>query len=298
MKNNTPPLPPKKGILLSGGSGTRLYPMTLATSKQLLPVYDKPMIYYPLTTLILSGIREIMIITTPADLPQFQRLLGTGEQFGVEFTYKTQASPDGIAQAFLIAEEWLNGAGCALALGDNLIFADHLSALLRQASARVHGATVFAYQVRDPERYGVVTFDKTGKALDIIEKPERPASHWAVTGLYFYDHRVCEMAHKVKPSPRGELEITDLNHLYLEEGSLQVDLLGRGCAWLDAGVPDSLMQAGNFVQTIQSRQGLLVGSPCEAAYHMGFITAEQLKETALKMGKTELAKTLLGLINV
>lgn len=297
MTSSSPQRARKKGILLSGGTGTRLHPMTLATSKQLLPVYDKPMIYYPLSTLLLAGIKEIMIITTPHDLPQFQRLLGTGEQFGVEFTYKTQANPDGIAQAFLIAEEWLDGAGCALALGDNLIFANHLSQMLQQAAQREEGATVFAYQVRDPERYGVVSFDETGKALDIIEKPENPVSHWAVTGLYFYDHRVCEMAHKVTPSARGELEITDLNRLYLEEGSLQVDLLGRGCAWLDAGMPDSLMQAGSFVQTIQSRQGLLVGSPCEAAYRMGFITAEQLKETALKMKKTELGKTLLHLIS-
>lgn len=284
-----------KGILLSGGSGTRLYPMTLAASKQLLPVYDKPMIYYPLSTLILAGIKEIMIITTPDDLPQFKRLLGDGSEFGVSFTYRIQASPDGIAQAFLIAEDWLAGSSCALILGDNLIFADRLSIMLRAAARRDYGATVFAYQVKDPERYGVVTFDETGHAMDIVEKPENPHSNWAVTGLYFYDHRVCQMAREVRPSPRGELEITDLNRLYLEEGSLHVDHLGRGCAWLDAGTPDGLMQAGCFVQTIQSRQGLLVGSPTEAAWRMGFIDQEQLQKSAKAMHKTELGRILLSL---
>ncbi|GBR24064.1 glucose-1-phosphate thymidylyltransferase [Kozakia baliensis NRIC 0488] len=284
-----------KGILLAGGSGTRLHPMTLASSKQLLPVYDKPMIYYPLTTLMLAGIQDILIITTPHDMPQFQRLLGDGSQFGVTFTYREQPSPDGLAQAFLIGEDWIDGAPCALALGDNLIFADHLSVLLRAAAARPEGATVFAYQVRDPERYGVVSFDENGRALDIVEKPEKPESHWAVTGLYFYDHRVTELAKKVKPSSRGELEITDLNRLYLEEGTLQVDRLGRGCAWLDAGVPDSLMQAGSFVQTIQSRQGMLVGSPTEVAYRMGYIDKGQLCEQARKMHKTELGRMLMEL---
>ncbi|QDH15999.1 glucose-1-phosphate thymidylyltransferase RfbA [Oecophyllibacter saccharovorans] len=282
-----------KGILLSGGSGTRLHPMTLATSKQLLPVYDKPMIYYPLSTLILAGIRDIMIITTPHDQEQFKRLLGDGSQFGVTFTYRSQPNPDGIAQAFLIGEDWLDGAPCALALGDNLIFADHLPLMLREAALREKGATVFAYQVRDPERYGVVTFDEKGQALDITEKPADPASNWAVTGLYFYDHRVCDMARQVRPSARGELEITDLNQMYLDEGTLQVDLLGRGCAWLDAGMPDSLMQAGTFVQAIQSRQGLLVGSPAEAAFRMGFIDAEQLRAHGRKMSKTELGRMLL-----
>ncbi|WP_202405385.1 glucose-1-phosphate thymidylyltransferase RfbA [Saccharibacter sp. 17.LH.SD] len=286
-------MPQTKGILLSGGSGTRLHPMTLAASKQLLPVYDKPMIFYPLSTLILAGIRDIMIITTPHDLPQFQRLLGDGKTFGVQFTYRAQPSPDGIAQAFLIAEDWLAGSPCALALGDNLIFADRLEFMLFNATRRQLGATVFAYQVRDPERYGVVTFDETGRALDIIEKPKNPESNWAVTGLYFYDHRVCEMAHKVKPSARGELEITDLNHLYLEEGTLQVDHLDRGCAWLDAGTPDSLMQAGTFVQAIQSRQGLLVGSPTEAAFRMGFISVDQLRERGESMHKTALGQMLI-----
>lgn len=286
---------PMKGILLAGGSGTRLHPMTLATSKQLLPVYDKPMIYYPLTTLMLAGIRDIMIISTPHDLPQFKRLLGDGSQFGVRFEYREQPSPDGLAQAFLIAEDWIDGAPCALALGDNLIFADHLSVLLRAAAARPEGATVFAYQVRDPERYGVVSFDESGRAQRIIEKPSEPESTWAVTGLYFYDHRVVEFAKKVKPSPRGELEITDLNQMYLEEGSLQVDRLGRGCAWLDAGMPDSLMQAGLFVQTIQSRQGMLVGSPTEVAYRMGFIDRDQLIVQGNAKKKTELGRMLLEL---
>jgi glucose-1-phosphate thymidylyltransferase len=281
-----------KGILLAGGSGTRLHPMTLAASKQLLPVYDKPMVYYPLTTLMLADIREIMLISTPADLPQFKRLLGDGSRFGVKFTYAEQAKPDGIAQAFLIAKEWLAGEACALALGDNIIHGEHLSTLLRAASARPEGATVFAYQVRDPERYGVVSFDEAGHALEIVEKPAVPKSNWAVTGLYFYDHRVTQMAEAIKPSPRGELEITDLNKLYLEEGTLHVERLGRGAAWLDAGMPDSLMQAATFVQTIQSRQGMLVGSPEEVAYRRGFIGVDQLREQAKALGKTELGRFL------
>jgi len=295
--NAVTPSKPMKGILLAGGSGTRLHPMTLATSKQLLPVYDKPMIYYPLTTLMLAGIQDIMIISTPHDLPQFKRLLGDGSQFGVRFEYREQPSPDGLAQAFLIAEDWIDGSPCALALGDNLIFADHLGVLLRAAAARPEGATVFAYQVRDPERYGVVSFDESGRALGIVEKPIEPESNWAVTGLYFYDHRVVEFAKKVKPSPRGELEITDLNQMYLEEGTLQVDRLGRGCAWLDAGMPDSLMQAGLFVQTIQSRQGMLVGSPTEVAYRMGFIDREQLMAQGKAKAKTDLGRMLLELAN-
>ncbi|MGO3516970.1 glucose-1-phosphate thymidylyltransferase RfbA [Acetobacter cibinongensis] len=282
-----------KGILLAGGSGTRLYPMTLAASKQLLPVYDKPMVYYPLSTLMLAGIRDIMIISTPADIPQFKRLLGDGSQFGVKFEYRAQPSPDGIPQAFLIAEDWLDNAPCALALGDNLIFADHLSAALRSAALRPVGATVFAYQVRDPERYGVVTFDSTGRALSVVEKPVDPPSNWAITGLYFYDNRVLEFAKRVKPSARGELEITDLNRFYLEEGTLHVDRLGRGCAWLDAGIPDSLMEAGQFVHTIQARQGMLVGSPAEVAFRMGYITADQLRAHAQRMIKTELGRLLM-----
>lgn len=286
---------PMKGILLAGGSGTRLHPMTLAASKQLLPVYDKPMIYYPLSTLMLAGIRDIMIVSTPDDLPQFRRLLGDGSKFGVEFSYRVQPTPDGIVQAFLIADDWLQGAPCALALGDNLVFADHLGISLRNAAARAEGATVFAYQVRDPERYGVVTFDETGRALEVVEKPANPPSNWAVIGLYFYDSRVSEFAHQIKPSPRGELEITDLNRIYLEEGSLQVERLGRGCAWLDAGMPDSLMQAGTFVQTIQSRQGMLVGSPEEVAFRMGFIDAQALRSQAHGLKKTELGRLLLEL---
>ena len=284
-----------KGILLAGGSGTRLHPITLAASKQLLPVYDKPMIYYPLSTLMLAGIRDIMIISTPADLPQFERLLGDGSRLGVRFEYRVQPSPDGIVQAFLIAGDWLGRNPCALALGDNLIFADHLGVLLRAASARPEGATVFAYQVRDPERYGVVSFDESGRALEVVEKPANPQSNWAITGLYFYDNRVLEMARRIKPSARGELEITDLNRLYLEEGSLHVDRLGRGCAWLDAGMPDSLMQAGTFVQTIQSRQGMLVGCPEEVAFRMGFIDAHSLRDQARKLSKTELGRLLLEL---
>jgi glucose-1-phosphate thymidylyltransferase len=281
-----------KGILLAGGSGTRLHPITLAASKQLLPVYDKPMVYYPLTTLMLAGIREIMLISTPADLPQFKRLLGDGSRFGVQFTYAEQAKPDGIAQAFLIAKEWLAGEACALALGDNIIHGEHLSVLLRAAASRPEGATVFAYQVRDPERYGVVSFDEAGHALEIVEKPTTPKSNWAVTGLYFYDKRVTEFAEAIRPSPRGELEITDINKLYLEEGTLHVERLGRGAAWLDAGMPDSLMQAATFVQTIQSRQGMLVGSPEEVAFRRGFIDADQLRAQAKLLGKTELGRFL------
>ena len=281
-----------KGILLAGGSGTRLHPITLAASKQLLPVYDKPMVYYPLSTLMLAGIRDIMIISTPADLPQFKRLLGDGSRLGVQFTFAEQPSPDGIAQAFLIARDWLAGEACALALGDNLIHGEHLSVLLRAAVARPEGATVFACQVRDPERYGVVTFDEAGHALEIVEKPALPQSNWAVTGLYFYDKRVGEIAAAITPSPRGELEITDLNKVYLEEGTLHVERLGRGAAWLDAGTPDSLMQAATFVQTIQSRQGMLVGSPEEVAFRKGFIDADQLRVHAKQLGKTELGRFL------
>ncbi len=284
-----------KGIILAGGSGTRLHPVTLASSKQLLPVYDKPMIYYPLSILMLAGIQDIMIISTPDDLPQFRRLLGSGERLGVRFTYAEQAKPEGLAQAFHIGEDWIDGEPCALALGDNLIFGDHLSVLLRAAIARPEGATVFAYQVRDPERYGVVSFDGNGRAIEIVEKPAAPKSNWAVTGLYFYDRQVTTLARQVRPSARGELEITDLNQIYLEQGTLQVERLGRGCAWLDAGMPDSLLQAATFVQTIQSRQGMLVGCPEEVAYRMGFIDAAQLRASALRLSKTELGRLLLEL---
>ena len=282
----------RKGILLAGGSGTRLHPITQATSKQLLPVYDKPMVYYPLSTLLLAGIRDVLVISTPQDLPQFQRLLHDGAHLGIRISYAAQPKPDGIAQAFLIGEEWIAGEGCALVLGDNLIHGDHLSSLLRAASARPEGATVFAYQVRDPERYGVVSFDEDGKATGIVEKPARPDSPWAVTGLYFYDRRVTSFARRLRPSPRGELEITDLNQLYLRDGALNVERLGRGTAWLDAGTPDSLLQAASFVQTIQSRQGSLVGSPEEVAFRMGFIDAPTLRARASLIGKTELGRIL------
>jgi glucose-1-phosphate thymidylyltransferase len=281
-----------KGILLAGGSGTRLHPMTLAASKQLLPVFDKPMVYYPLSTLMLAGIRDILVISSPSDLPQFKRLLGDGSGLGVRFSYAEQPKPEGIAQAFLIGREWLAGEACALALGDNLIFADHLSVLLRAAANRPVGATVFAYRVRDPERYGVVSFDESGHALEIVEKPAHPQSNWAVTGLYFYDEHVSEFAASIRPSARGELEITDINRLYLEQGTLHVDRLGRGCAWLDAGTPDSLLQAATFVQTIQDRQGMLVGCPEEVAWRMGFIDAAVLRTHARRLGKTELGRVL------
>ncbi len=284
-----------KGILLAGGSGTRLHPMTVASSKQLLPIYDKPMVYYPLSTLMLAGIRDLLVISTPEDLPQFSRLLGDGERFGVRISYAEQPRPEGLAQAFLIGRDWVAGEPCALALGDNLIHADHLSVLLQKAAERAHGATVFAYQVRDPERYGVVSFDAAGRASEIVEKPAAPHSNWAVTGLYFYDDRVSELARQIRPSARGELEITDLNRIYLEEGSLHVERLSRGCAWLDAGTPDSLLQSATFVQTIQSRTGMLVGSPEEVAFRMGFIDADRLREHAQALNKTELGRVLMEL---
>jgi glucose-1-phosphate thymidylyltransferase len=284
-----------KGIVLAGGSGTRLHPMTLAASKQLLPVYDKPMVYYPLSTLMLAGVRDILVISTPEDLPQFRRLLGSGERFGVQFTYAEQSRPEGIAQAFLIGRDWIGGEPCALVLGDNLIHGDHLSALLRAAVARPEGATVFAYQVRDPERYGVVSFDQAGRPTEIVEKPAAPQSNWAVTGVYFYDRRVSDIARAIRPSARGELEITELNQVYLEAGVLHVERLSRGCAWLDAGTPDSLLQAATFVQTIQSRTGMLVGCPEEVAFRKGYIDAATLRTHARGMGKTELGRVLLDL---
>ena len=284
-----------KGILLAGGSGSRLHPMTMVASKQLLPVYDKPMVYYPLSTLMLAGIRDILIISTPEDLPQFRRLLGDGARFGVRFEFAEQKRPEGIAQAFLIGHDWIAGEACALALGDNLIHADNLSGLLRAAAARPQGATVFAYQVRDPERYGVVSFDAVGRAMDIVEKPAAPQSNWAVTGLYFYDRTVSDVARTIRPSGRGELEITDLNRRYLEAGLLSVERLSRGCAWLDAGTPDSLLQAATFVQTIQSRTGMLVGCPEEVAFRMGFIDAGSLRTQARQLGRTELGRVLMEL---
>ena len=278
-----------KGILLAGGSGTRLHPMTLAASKQLLPVYDKPMVYYPLGTLMLAGIRDILLISTPADLPQFRRLLGDGSRFGLSIAYAEQPRPDGIAQAFQIGADWIGGKPCALALGDNIIYGDGLGPLLQGAAKRAEAgdATVFAYQVRDPERYGVAEFDAGGRALSLEEKPAQPRSNWAVIGLYFYDSSVTARARDLAPSARGELEITDLNKLYLADRALHVDRLGRGYAWLDAGTPASLLQAATFVQTVQERQGLQVSAPEEIAYRMGFITAAQLRDSAAALGKTD-----------
>ncbi len=282
----------RKGIILAGGSGTRLYPATLAVSKQLLPVFDKPMVYYPLSTLLLAGIREVLIISTPEDLPLYQRLFHDGTHLGVRIAYAEQPRPDGLAQAFLIGEEWIDGEGCALVLGDNLIHGDYLPALLREAAARREGATVFAYQVRDPQRYGVIGFGADGRARRIVEKPVRPDSNWAVTDLYFYDARISALARTIRPSARGELEITDLNNLYLEAGTLHVERLGRGTAWLDAGTPESLLQAATFVQTIQTRQGQLVGCPEEVAFRMGYIGADMLRQRGALIGATELGRIL------
>ena len=277
-----------KGILLAGGSGTRLHPMTLAASKQLLPVYDKPMVYYPLGTLMLAGIKDILLISTPADLPAFKRLLGDGAQFGTRISYAEQPSPDGIAQAFHIGADWIGGEACALALGDNIIYGHGLVESLKAAATNAQNgqASVFGYRVADPERYGVAEFDADGRVLSIEEKPAKPKSDWAVIGLYFYDKRVTQMARDLKPSARGELEITDLNKVYLADGSLRAEQLGRGCAWLDAGTPASLLQAALFVQTVQERQGLQVGCPEEIAFRTGFIDAAALRAQADRLGKT------------
>jgi glucose-1-phosphate thymidylyltransferase len=285
-----------KGIILAGGSGTRLHPVTLAVSKQLLPIYDKPMVYYPLSTLLLAGIREILVISTPHDLPGFQRLLGDGSQWGVSFQYAEQPSPDGLAQAFIIGREFIGNDSVALALGDNIFFGHGFAESLRNAAARKDGATVFGYRVKDPERYGVVEFDADGRAVNLIEKPTNPKSPYAVTGLYFYDNDVVDIAANLKPSPRGELEITDVNLEYLKNKKLNVEVLGRGLAWLDTGTHESLLQACNFIQTLQERQGLMVACIEEIAYTMGFINSAQLEKIIEGQKKSSYGQYLQNLL--
>jgi len=287
----------RKGIILAGGSGTRLHPATLAISKQLLPVYDKPMIYYPLSTLLLAGIRDILIISTPQDTPRFQSLLGDGSQWGINLSYCVQPSPDGLAQAFILGKDFVGNAPSALVLGDNIYYGHALQGLLNSATARTEGASVFAYHVTDPERYGVVEFDASQRALSIEEKPKAPKSNYAVTGLYFYDNQVCDIAADIAPSPRGELEITDVNARYLAQGQLSVEIMGRGYAWLDTGTHDSLLEAGQFIATLEKRQGLKVACLEEIAYRSGWIGAEQLQKLAQPMLKNGYGQYLLKVLN-